>query len=381
MSSGPAASMGTEESADDGVVMGAEDQVQVLRMSSLHEGYTAHRASLHEPDEVNASSTTSSMDLRQAEEAQAKSHTSKKPGVSYVRKAKERIFTTIGKKTTHTRNPRVDSLLLKIDAIKMRKKKIAVLQESFVDATAKMVQAMTDLQLELVDAWQEELGTPQWDEVNMAYTRIMVQDEPQAMAEMQDAVALLRQEMENAVTTVRKQVVDLVERPLLVSHDEEEKLLKEITKAKEKYKVARTHYSDAVIDAEQQKNKPSSLERLHAKKEAYDEVSDILRGTAKKYDNLFRSELPGRIAAHCTVHLETIRSIFSSFQTYYVTGQQMTLNWAKIRHREERDRIKDESSRQEIDRTASFNGSTRSLDAVLSEHSIDHENLERISLQ
>jgi len=273
------------------------------------------------------------------------------PGI--VRKAKERVYSKMGKRTTLTRNPRVDYISVKVDDIKARKKKVSVLADHVKSHLKKALEASVELQSEMLEAWKAELGQREWNEQTGDYERVFATEEHDLVADLNVAYEKFATGTQLAMKHYLEHIEEMTRKPLMTSSVDEELRLDNLMRTKEKYKVARTEYSDATIDSQKDPSSTKLQQKVEEKKLIFEQMSDALAEDAFQFESLYRKELPERIQTHLNAQMSIVRSLFQGLKELYPFTQTMSLDWETLQPRSVRDArlasLRDDLGRESAD--------------------------------
>ncbi|KAA8496858.1 hypothetical protein FVE85_0587 [Porphyridium purpureum] len=264
------------------------------------------------------------------EEDRSKVPATTKLGGAYS-KTKQRVLNKMGRRTTLTRNHRVDYISRKVDELRGNKKKVTALASSLRSHIDKTVDRAMELNALMLDVWKEELGAREWDEGARAYVRTMGSDDQQTLSKLEEAYDSFQQGIKTACDSFYRSLLDTESQPLTFCSAEEEICVSNIKKIKEKYKVARTEYSDAMINLEMEQstgNEPrqKTVQRAEDKQRIYEEQGEKFAEEALKFETMYRDELAQRVSAHFTAQMHFARAVSSVVKEVHPFTRSLTLD-------------------------------------------------------
>lgn len=251
-------------------------------------------------------------------------------------KAKQRVLNKLGRRTTLTKNPRVDFISRRVEDIRGKKDHVAKLAAQ-ADAELAAVRATTTaLNRAMLDAYRDELGDRRWDDGAGGYVRVLHPEEKRLVADMERALLRANGTLDKVVATYSAHLNDVAEKPLTFHTPEEDASLETVMATKEEYKEVRTLYSDAMIDADAQlatggDPSPALQQKVDDAKRAYEDMSERLCNDALKYEHIYREELSQRVAAHFVAEQHLVRGVVSSMAGFYPYTRGLTLDWQEMR--------------------------------------------------
>uniref|UniRef100_A0A7S0ZEC0 Uncharacterized protein n=1 Tax=Timspurckia oligopyrenoides TaxID=708627 RepID=A0A7S0ZEC0_9RHOD len=213
-------------------------------------------------------------------------------GYSYVRKAKERVLSKLGRRTRLTLNPKVDYYCIQLDSIKNSRKTIIQLSHTLNALIQKTIQTAKSLDHELVSAWKSQVGSVSC-ESNAQSDEVLVNCKGRDETELCNQVDIGVGECWNKI----EEGMHAFEEGIGVIGDEEwNEKIQHVSKIKEKYKAVRTEYSDSVIEFEQLLSKGGNVEkkrkRVDEKRMNYEFVSDLVCEQIHELLSEFKHEVP-----------------------------------------------------------------------------------------
>mmetsp|Transcript_7680 Transcript_7680/g.13931 ORF Transcript_7680/g.13931 Transcript_7680/m.13931 type:complete len:407 (-) Transcript_7680:697-1917(-) len=288
------------------------------------------------------------------EEEKPKKSASTKVGGAYA-KAKQRMLNKIGKRTTLTRNPRVDYISKKVDELRANKKKVSQYANSIRSHVAKAVEYSMKLNEFMLETWKEELGLRDWDETNKVYVRKLSAEEDRTVNYIAAAMTQFKESIGATCTAFETALQDVEDRPLTFCTQEEETRIATMKRTKEAYKLSRTEYSDAMINLEMEQAsgvepRQKTIMKVEEKQAQYDELSNKFAEDALKFETVFRDELSQRIASHFTSQLHFLKGMLSGYKQFYPYTKSLTLDLAALQRQIEHDKMQalDEDSDDDI---------------------------------
>jgi hypothetical protein len=251
-------------------------------------------------------------------------------------KAKQRVLNSIGKRTTLTKNPRVDFISRRVEEIKAKKTDVSSLATTAATQLAALRSTVTALDRAMLDAYRDELGDRRWDDSSTSYVRVLHPEEKRLVADMERALARSTQVMDKVLAGYTGHLEEVAEKPLTFHTPEEDAHLATVMQTKEEYKLIRTVYSDAMIDADAHlatgaDPSPSLQQKVDDAKHQYEQMSERLCDDALKYEHIFREELSQRVAAHFTAEQHLLRGVSAAMRDFYPYTRGLTLDWQDMR--------------------------------------------------
>lgn len=251
-------------------------------------------------------------------------------------KAKQRVLNKMGRRTTLTKNPRVDFISKRVEEIRGKKAAVASLS-SAVDANlAALRDSSLALNRAMLDAYRDELGDRRWDDGTAGYVRVLHPEEKRLVADMERALTRANATLDKVAGTYSAHLKDTAAKPLTFHTPEEDASLANVLATKEEYKEVRTLYSDAMIDADAQlasggDPSPGLQQKVDDAKKAYEDMSERLCEEALKYEHIYREELSQRVAAHFVAEQHLVRGVSTSLTAFYPYTKGLTLDWQEMR--------------------------------------------------
>lgn len=252
-------------------------------------------------------------------------------------KAKQRVLNRIGKRTTLTRNPRVDFISKRVEEIKAKKARVTHLSNAARHQMKQAVKSLTELDRMMLDAFRDELGERKWSEEKGTYSRVLHTEEKRLVADMERVFSRCRETLDKVVDTYVQHLDDTAEKPLTYNTPDEASRLSNVMQTKEEYKHVRTTYSDAMIDLDAELGTGSnassaSQQKVDDAKKAYDEMSERLCEDALKYERIYREELAQRVSAHFMAEQHLLRGVSSAMKDFMPYTRGLTLDWEELRN-------------------------------------------------
>jgi hypothetical protein len=251
-------------------------------------------------------------------------------------KAKQRVLNKLGRRTTLTKNPRVDFISRRVEDIRGKKENVTRLATQ-VEAELQALRASSaDLNRAMLDAYRDELGDRRWDDGAGGYVRVLHPEEKRLVADMERALIRATGTLDKVLGTYSAHLKDVAAKPLTFHTPEETASLEAVMVTKLDYKEVRTLYSDAMIDADAQlatgaDPSPALQQKVDDAKKAYEDMSERLCEDALKYEHIYREELSQRVAAHFVAEQHLVRGAVSSLSGFYPYTRGLTLDWQEMR--------------------------------------------------
>lgn len=254
----------------------------------------------------------------------------------FYAKAKQRVLNKIGRRTTLTRNPRVDFISKRVEEIKSKKSNVSMLANNAKTQLNIARKAIVDLDRAMLEAYKAELGDRKWDEEKGTYTRVLHPEEKRMVNDMERVMARCMETMDRVLGSYSEHLEDTSKKPLTFNTPDEESKLEVVMETKEQYKLIRTVYSDQMIDADADLAAGKDLsevtkEKMAETKERYDSMSERLCEDALKYEQIYREELAQRVSAHFTAEQQLLRGVASAMKDLYPYTRGLTLDWEEMR--------------------------------------------------
>mmetsp|Transcript_7613 Transcript_7613/g.23080 ORF Transcript_7613/g.23080 Transcript_7613/m.23080 type:complete len:411 (+) Transcript_7613:83-1315(+) len=270
----------------------------------------------------------------------------------YYAKAKQRVLNRMGRRTTLTRNPRVDYISKKIDTIESSKKQVVQKGEKLKHQLTAMLETVSDMNKLMLETWEEELGDRNWDDQKGTFSRTFDPEEKALIGETEGAFKAFETDLKTVKETFFQALDETIAKPLTHCTPEEEKRLRQINARKEEYKIIRTQYSDAMIDYETEvasggEARQRTLNLVEEARKNYEEHSDKLTESALHFEQLYREEICQRIESHFLSLHHFVRGASSAFNEFYPHLKTISLD-----AREQRAAIRRhvEAYKQEVER-------------------------------
>eukprot|EP00189_Rhodosorus_marinus_P008455 CAMPEP_0184754782 /NCGR_PEP_ID=MMETSP0315-20130426/44800_1 /TAXON_ID=101924 /ORGANISM="Rhodosorus marinus, Strain UTEX LB 2760" /LENGTH=413 /DNA_ID=CAMNT_0027234217 /DNA_START=118 /DNA_END=1359 /DNA_ORIENTATION=- len=249
----------------------------------------------------------------------------------YYAKAKQRVLNKMGKRTTLTKNPRVDYISKRIEKINKNKHNVSQKSEKLKNQLNHLIETATTLNEMMLDVWKEEMGTREWDEEKEEFIRNYDGEEKAAIHEMDEAANGFATNLKTARDTYVQSLMDSVKTPLTLGTNEEENRVKQIQARKDEYKHVRTQYSDAMIDYEREcsgGNEPSrqTLDRVEDARARYEEYSDRLTEASLHFEKQYREEVCQKIESHFYSSNKFVRAVSASYHQFYPHAKSLSLD-------------------------------------------------------
>lgn len=251
-------------------------------------------------------------------------------------KAKQRVLNAVGRRTTLTRNPRVDFISGRVDTIKANKARVAALASRLKSELHTANATATELNDALLACWKAELGERTWDADRGVYTRTLHSEEKRLVEETASVVAAAVAKGDSVLKTYTDHLDDLVDKPLTFNTPDEAARLEAVMETKEGYKLVRQAHSDAMIDVDgvlAGGGEPSDALKRSAEeaKRAYEEMSERLCEQALRYEAIYRDELAQRVAGHFTAQHLYLRALPTAAAGVYPMMRGLTIDWQTLR--------------------------------------------------
>lgn len=195
---------------------------------------------------------------------------------------------------------------------------------------------MVELDRAMLDAYKAELGDRKWDEEKGTYTRALHPEEKRLVNDMERVMTKCMETMDRVLDAYTEHLDDISRKPLTFNTPDEESKLATVMETKDEYKIIRTLYSDAMIDADADLAAGKDLtevkkEKVAETKEKYDLMSERLCDDALKYEQIYREELAQRVSAHFTAEQQLLRGVASAMKDLYPYTRGLTLDWEDMR--------------------------------------------------
>lgn len=195
---------------------------------------------------------------------------------------------------------------------------------------------MYELDRAMLDAYKAELGDRKWDEEKGTYTRALHPEEKRLVNDMERVMTKCMETMDRVLDAYTEHLDDIARKPLTFNTPDEETRLDTVMETKDEYKMIRTLYSDAMIDADADLAAGKDLsdikkEKVAETKQKYDEMSERLCDDALKFEQVYREELAQRVAAHFTAEQQLLRGVASAMKDLYPYTRGLTLDWEDMR--------------------------------------------------
>lgn len=251
-------------------------------------------------------------------------------------KAKQRVLNKLGRRTTLTKNPRVDFISKRVEEIKSKKADVARLATQTESQLKTLRETTEQLNRAMLDAYRDELGDRRWDDATSGYVRVLHTEEKRLVADMERALLRAGQTLDKVLAAYQTHLADVAEKPLTFHTPEEDAHLATVMQTKEAYKEVRTLYSDAMIDADAQlasggDPSPALQQKVDEAKKQYEEMSEQLCDEALKYEHIYREELSQRVASHFVAEQHLVRGVGAAMAPFYPYTRGLTLDWQEMR--------------------------------------------------
>eukprot|EP00737_Agarophyton_chilense_P002011 gb/GEZJ01002276.1/.p1 GENE.gb/GEZJ01002276.1/~~gb/GEZJ01002276.1/.p1 ORF type:complete len:365 (-),score=71.91 gb/GEZJ01002276.1/:351-1445(-) len=251
-------------------------------------------------------------------------------------KAKQRVLNKMGRRTTLTRNPRVDFISKRVEDIKSKKARVHSLAVSAKIQLKETQKTITDLDRAMLDAFRDELGERKWDDDKGTYVRELHPEEKRLVADMERVLSRCRETMGRVVDSYLEHLEDTAKKPLTYNTPDEDMKLAKVMETKEQYKLVRTLYSDAMIDQDAELasggNPSSAIQtKVDESKRTYEEMSEKLCDDALKYERIYRDELAQRVSSHFMAEQHLLRGVSLAMKDFMPYTKGLTLDWEEMR--------------------------------------------------
>jgi hypothetical protein len=251
-------------------------------------------------------------------------------------KAKQRVLNKLGRRTTLTKNPRVDFISRRVEDIRGKKDHVARLAAQCETELGALRATAAQLDRAMLDAYRDELGDRRWDDGAGGYVRVLHPEEKRLVADLERALVRANGTLDKVLGTYSAHLRDIAEKPLTFHTPEEDASLSTVMETKEEYKQIRTLYSDAMIDADAQlasggDPSPALQQKVDDAKKAYEDMSERLCDDALKYEHIYREELSQRVASHFVAEQHLVRGVVSAMSGFYPYTRGLTLDWQEMR--------------------------------------------------
>ncbi|KAI0567657.1 hypothetical protein FGB62_1g274 [Gracilaria domingensis] len=251
-------------------------------------------------------------------------------------KAKQRVLNKMGRRTTLTRNPRVDFISKRVEEIKSKKSRIHHLAVSAKSQLKETQKTITELDRAMLDAFRDELGERKWDEDKATYVRELHPEEKRLVADMERVLSRCRETMGRVLDSYLEHLEDTAKKPLTYNTADEDAKLAKVMDTKEQYKIIRTVYSDAMIDQDAElasggDSSSATQAKVDEAKRAYEEMSEKLCDDALKYERIYRDELAQRVSSHFMAEQHLLRGVSMAMKDFVPYTKGLTLDWEEMR--------------------------------------------------
>lgn len=242
----------------------------------------------------------------------------------------------MGRRTTLTKNPRVDFISKRVEEIKGKKANVAALASSAKSQLKQAQKTMEELDRAMLEAYKDELGERKWDDNKSTYTRALHTEEKRLVADMERVLTRCKETMGKVMGAYLEHLEDTAQKPLTFNTPDEDSKLAVVMETKEEYKAIRTLYSDAMIDVDADlatgaDPSPTKQAKVEDAKQRYEEMSERLCDDALKYEQIYREELAQRVAAHFTAEQHLLRGVGSAMRDFIPYTRGLTLDWEEMR--------------------------------------------------
>ncbi len=230
----------------------------------------------------------------------------------------------------------MDFISKRVEEIKTKKGEVSSLASSAKTQLKAARKTMVELDRAMIEAYKAELGERKWDDVKGTYTRALHPEEKRLVEDMERVLEKCMKTMDRVLDSYIAHLEDTARCPLTFNTPDEEDRLKRVMETKEQYKMIRTLYSDAMIDADAELATGGDLseskkEKVAETKEKYDRMSETLCDDALRYEQIYREELAQRVSSHFTAEQQLLRGVSTAMKDLYPYTRGLTLDWEDMR--------------------------------------------------
>lgn len=154
----------------------------------------------------------------------------------------------MGKRTTLTRNYRVDFISERLDEIERTRRQVSALMKNYRVNYRATMWAGTELCTELVACWGREMGTRVYVSEEEGYMREKDLEEKGLVEEACVDIRSSMEELEALSTRYDEFLRQETEFPLCNDPGAHQQMLGEVQRSRQAYKEKRTAYSDSMIN-------------------------------------------------------------------------------------------------------------------------------------
>ncbi|GJQ14559.1 hypothetical protein GpartN1_g6350.t1 [Galdieria partita] len=217
----------------------------------------------------------------------------KKKFAGTYQKAKQRVLNKLGKRTTLTRRPKIDSLSKEFDVVIETKESLEKRVSTFQHKLNGVVACGRDLRDTYLQLWKNQVGSLVWNNEEESYERNKSPSETRLIADLERAIYEQDRMVDDAMEHFHAKLTHLSESPISLDGQREAELADNVKHAKKLYKECRTNYSDSVIDSHGASSSARSKEALA--KQKYDSQAEVFAQEIAAFLEHFRSQLPDRL--------------------------------------------------------------------------------------
>ncbi|EME27463.1 uncharacterized protein Gasu_49150 [Galdieria sulphuraria] len=217
----------------------------------------------------------------------------KKKFAGTYQKAKQRVLNKLGKRTTLTRRPKIDSLSKEFEVVIETKESLEKRLTTFQHKLNSVVACGRDLRDTYLQLWKNQVGSLVWNNEQECYERNKSPSETRLIADLERAVYEQDRTVDDAMERFHAKLTHLSESPISLDGQREIELAENVKHAKKLYKECRTNYSDSVIDSHGASSSARSKEALA--KQKYDSQAEVFAQEIATFLEHYRGQLPDRL--------------------------------------------------------------------------------------
>lgn len=216
-----------------------------------------------------------------------------------------------------TKNPRVDSVVKRVDEMKTRKTTVSNLAKDAKQHLKNARKSMIQLDEAMLNAYKAELG-----DMDGTGERVLSPEEKKLVSDLERVVTRCNETLNRVLDAYTEHLEDLVKKSITFSTPDEQSRLAAYSESKKKYNKVRTVYSDQMIDADSRLAEGKDIsetlkQRMEETKEKYDEASGRVIEDGHKYEIIYREEIAQRVSAHFTAEQQLLRGVGSAMKDLY----------------------------------------------------------------
>eukprot|EP00871_Galdieria_phlegrea_P005211 jgi/Galph1/5691/GphlegSOOS_G4388.1 len=218
----------------------------------------------------------------------------KKKFAGTYQKAKQRVLNKLGKRTTLTRRPKIDSMSKEFSQVLESRESLEKRLSSFQHKLNSVVAAGRDLRDTYLQLWKGQVGSLVWNNESECYERSKAPSETRLIADLERTVYEQDRLIDDALERFHVKLNEFIENPLVIDLQKEQEVIESVKHAKKLYKECRTTYSDSVIDSHSSSSSARSKETLA--KQKYDAQAETFAQEVARFLDLFRKQLSDRMS-------------------------------------------------------------------------------------